>query len=48
MIDCQNCQNINNMSKECKLNKPQYFDTDTKKVRPKGDCRHYLEKVFQE
>jgi len=48
MVDCEMCQNINNMTKECKLNKTQYFDDDAHKVRPLGDCRHYYAKVFQE
>ena len=48
MINCDKCQNISNMSKECKLNKLQQFDEETRTVQPKGDCRQYFEKVFQE
>ena len=44
MVKCEDCQNINNMSKECKLNKPQHFDAETKTVRPVGDCDSYSEK----
>ena len=48
MVDCENCQNINNMSKECRLNKPQHFDAETKTVRPKGDCHKYFPKVHED
>lgn len=45
MINCQDCQDINNMTKECNLNKPQRFDEETQTVTPMGDCRQYFERV---
>ena len=48
MINCENCQSINNMSKECKENKPQYFDKEANEVRPKGDCHKYFPKVHED
>ena len=48
MIDCQNCQSINNMTKECKINKAQCFDVEAKEVRPKGDCHRYFPKVHED